>query len=34
MMQFMMVDTQIMYKLEVYMKFFFACYKDDGIEMR
>ena len=31
-MQFMMAGIQIVYKLQVHMKFFFAGYKDVGIE--
>ena len=31
-MQFMMAGTQIVYKLQVYIKFLFGGYKDGGIE--
>ena len=31
-MQFMMADTQIVYKLQVYMKFLFVGYKDGKME--
>ena len=31
-MQFMMADIQIMYKLQIHMKFFSAGYKDGGME--
>ena len=31
-MQFMMAGTQIVYKLQVHMKFLFAAYKDSGME--
>ena len=33
-MQFMMAGTQFVYKLQVHMKFFFARYKDGGVEAR
>ncbi len=33
-MQFMMAGIQIVYKLQVHMKFFFAGYKDGGMEAR
>ena len=33
-MQFMMADTQIMYKLQVHRRFLYAGYKDGGMEER